>query len=148
MRWLRLLPALIPSWRFFDAIGPSPRVEYRLLSIAGSPLGEWRPFCPRPSHLTVGQMMLRLGWNPAWNEALYVMRCAERVLEGDTGFPLFELERRLRRALRQAAAHAHSASAAAMFEMRILAATRKGHRITHQPVYRSAVLALTEVGDG
>ena len=25
-----LLPALIPSWRFFDVIAPSPRIEYAL----------------------------------------------------------------------------------------------------------------------
>lgn len=23
-----LLPAIVPSWRFFDEIAPSPRVEY------------------------------------------------------------------------------------------------------------------------
>ena len=26
-----LLPALIPSWSFFDVIAPSPRIEYALL---------------------------------------------------------------------------------------------------------------------
>ena len=30
-----LLPALIPSWRFFDVVAPSPRIEFVLLETAG-----------------------------------------------------------------------------------------------------------------
>ena len=83
--------------------------------------------------------MLRLVWNPAWNETLYVMRCAERVLEGDAGFPLVELARRLREELSVAV---DVQATAVMFEMQILAASRVGHRVTYQVVYRSPALAL------
>ena len=37
-----LLPALIPSWRFFDTIAPSPRIEFTLLKTAQDAPGDWR----------------------------------------------------------------------------------------------------------
>jgi hypothetical protein len=138
----RLLPALIPSWRFFDTIGPSPRLEYRWLAGATTPLSQWQPFRPRPMVLSAAQQLLRLVWNPAWNETLYVMRCAERVLEGDVGFPLLELERRMRGELCVAA---EKPVTAVMFEMQILAASAEGPRITYQAVYHSPPLTLAEV---
>lgn len=76
-----LLPALIPSWRFFDVIAPSPRIQYALLDSAQSVADQWLEFAPRPEHLSFGQMLLRLIWNPAWNETLFVMSCAERLME-------------------------------------------------------------------
>ena len=138
----RLLPALIPSWRFFDTIGRSPRLEYRWLSSAASPLSQWQPFRPRPAALSAAQQLLRLVWNPAWNETLYVMRCAERVLEGDVGFPLLELERRMRGEL---SLDAEMPVLAVMFEMQILAASAEGPRVSYQAVYRSPPLTFAEV---
>ncbi len=42
-----LLPALIPSWNFFDVIAPSPRIEAaRLASTDAQPV--WREFRSRP----------------------------------------------------------------------------------------------------
>ena len=43
-----LLPALIPSWRFFDTIAPSPRIEYALLHDPHA-AAAWREFRPRPA---------------------------------------------------------------------------------------------------
>lgn len=98
----RLLPALLPSWKFFDTIGPSPRVDYALLA-ATQPLADadWHEFRPRPARLGLPQMLLRLCWNPVGNETLYVVRCAERLLEGERGFVEAELRRRLEDALRR-----------------------------------------------
>lgn len=98
----RLLPALLPSWKFFDTIGPSPRVDYALLA-AAQPLADtdWHEFRPRPARLTLPQMLLRLFWNPIGNETLYIVRCAERLLEGERGFVEAELRRRLEEALRR-----------------------------------------------
>ena len=96
-----LLPALLPGWRFFDAIGPAPRIDYALLT-GGSGLDEahWQPFRPPPAHLGLPALLARLLWNPDWNESLYVLRCAERVLEGDSGFPVREIQRRVDAAAR------------------------------------------------
>ncbi len=105
-------------------------------------MSQWQPFRPRPARLRVAQLLLRLVWNPAWNETLYVMRCAERVLEGDADFPLLELERRMRGELCVAA---EMPATAWMFEMQILAASGEGPRVIYQAVYRSPPLALAEV---
>jgi hypothetical protein len=136
--WQRLLPALIPSWRFFDVIGPAPRCEYRLLSAPARPIDSWREFRPRPAHLSPLQVIGHLFWSPAWNETLFVMRCAERVLEGDTGFPLAELERRLRAHLVARGLIAD----APLFEMRILACRRSGTHEAQREAYRSPPLRI------
>lgn len=79
-----LLPALIPSWNFFDVIAPAPRVEYALLASPGDATGTWREFRPRPAHIPVATMVRRLLWNPRWNQSLFVMGCAERLVEDRT----------------------------------------------------------------
>jgi hypothetical protein len=43
-------------------------------------------------------MLKRLVWNPVWNETLFVVRCAERWMEGEAPFPEVEIRRRLTRA--------------------------------------------------
>lgn len=78
-----LLPALIPSWRFFDMIGPSPRIEYALLHDPHA-VAAWREFRPRPARLSIGQMLLRLVWNPRGNQSLYLVGCAERLIANPT----------------------------------------------------------------
>lgn len=74
-----LMPALIPSWRFFRTVGPSPRIE----RIAAD--GTATDLMPQPAKLTVMQHLLRLVWNPAWNAHLYRVTCAERLVA--TGSP-------------------------------------------------------------
>ncbi|MGE0591673.1 MAG: hypothetical protein AB7G23_00935 [Vicinamibacterales bacterium] len=88
-----LLPALIPSWRFFDRIGPAPRVEHVLLGASGGRQTtgpepgtdtsgpRWREVHPRPATVSPLAMLRRLFWNPRRNEALYLVSCAEALLE-------------------------------------------------------------------
>ena len=73
-----ILPALVPSWRFFDGVAPSPRVQWGRVMGADSPK-VWHEFRPRPAHVSLPRMMVRLFWNPAWNDNLYLVSCAERV---------------------------------------------------------------------
>ena len=75
-----LLPALIPSWRFFDSIGSSPRLEFALLKTPDNSAPEWREFDPRPAQVPLAAMLLRLFWNRHWNESLYLVSCAEKLL--------------------------------------------------------------------
>lgn len=82
LRWL--LPVLIPSWRFFDRVGPAPSVEFALGPAQEGPWERWEPVHPRPRRLPLIAMFRRLFWNPAWNEALYLVSCAERLLEEPT----------------------------------------------------------------
>ena len=79
-----LLPALVPSWRFFDGIAPSPRIEFALLKTAEETPAIWHEFRPRPAKLSIYSMFKRLLWNPDWNEFLFATSCAERLLENPT----------------------------------------------------------------
>lgn len=85
MRPLALLaPALIPSWRFFDTIAASPRVEYALLQAPDAPAEGWREFRPRPQRIPPLGVLARLFWNPLWNESLFLVSCAERLIDRPT----------------------------------------------------------------
>ncbi|PZQ65803.1 MAG: hypothetical protein DI570_00495 [Phenylobacterium zucineum] len=79
-----LAPALIPSWNFFDVIAPSPRIEFAVLADADAMPADWRAFRPRPQHVSLARMALRLLWNPRLNETLFVVSCAERLVEAPT----------------------------------------------------------------
>lgn len=71
---LRLfLPVIFPSWRFFDEIGASPRVCFRVGS-------DWVEVTARPVDLTLGQRLVRLVWNPDWNEQLFLVSQSERMI--------------------------------------------------------------------
>lgn len=77
-----ILPVLVPSWRFFQSVEPSPRIQWALDKPTQTAV--WQEFWPRPAHVTLGQMLVRLLWNPARNEALFVVSCAERIALGYT----------------------------------------------------------------
>lgn len=90
-----LLPALVPSWRFFDAVAPSPRIEIALLETEQSVATQWQVFRPRPAHLSLGSMIKRLFWNPEGNESLFLISCAERLMEHPTDHSVAEIHKRL-----------------------------------------------------
>jgi hypothetical protein len=96
-----LLPALIPSWRFFDTIGPSPRIEFTLLKGAHDVPEKWQEFRPRPAHLSLGSMLKRLFWNPRWNETLFLVSCAERLMENGAEHNAREIAERVETELEQ-----------------------------------------------
>jgi len=79
-----LLPALLPSWRFFDVIGPSLRIQFTLLGTEHETPYEWQEFRPRPTQLSLAKMLKRMVWNPVWNESLFLISCAENLLEQPT----------------------------------------------------------------
>ena len=90
-----LLPALIPSWNFFDVIADSPRIEYMLLNAPDEAAGAWLEFRPCPERLSIRAMMRQLFWNARWNETLFVVSCAERVLAEPTAHSQDEIFRRI-----------------------------------------------------
>lgn len=75
-----LMPALIPSWRFFDVIAPSPRIEFALLKTQQDTPVNWREFRPRPKQISITSMLKRMIFNPLWNESLFLVSCAERIM--------------------------------------------------------------------
>ena len=84
-----ILPVLVPSWRFFRAVDPSPRVEWR------RPGETWQAYRPRPARVGPGSMLLRLVWNPEWNDDLFVVSCAERIEQGPDPVAAREIARRM-----------------------------------------------------
>ena len=97
-----LLPALIPSWRFFDEIAPSPRIEFVLLESAQDTAEDWQEFRPRPAHIPFHTMLTRLFWNSRWNESLFLVSCAERLMANPTEHSHQEILERIKRELEPA----------------------------------------------
>jgi hypothetical protein len=92
-----ILPALIPSWRFFQTVEASPRVEWTLLATARETPSKWHPLRPRPDTVTPLQMLARLFWNPAGNDAPYITSCAERIALGTCPHSVGEITTRILR---------------------------------------------------
>ena len=125
-----LAPALFPSWRFFKDIRPSPRVQWALVD--GTPL-EWREFRPRPASVSPFQMLLRLFWNPVWNEALYLVSCAERLAERETEHSVREIRVRVGREIGRLSPDA----GARQFQFRLVFVERGGDGLRQDILYLS-----------
>ncbi len=79
---MRLLgPVLIPSWRFFDAVGPSPRIEYAVAEHAAAAPAQWHALPLTVANVSLRQMLWRLLYSAARNDVLFLVSCCERVLE-------------------------------------------------------------------
>jgi len=94
-----LFPALIPSWRFFDVIAPSPRIQFCLVNPNQHDEADWTPFRPRPQHVGFFTMLKRMIWNPTWNEDLFMVSCAERLIECPNSHSEDEILKRVANAL-------------------------------------------------
>jgi len=134
---LLFLPALIPSWRFFDAVSASPRLEYRLLASPADPAQDWRPFRPRPAHLRLRTMLARLLWNPLWNETLFLVSLSERLLQNPTAHSQREILTRIARALPPAAAP--------YLQVRLLLLRREGAALRTDLAYLSPILPRADL---
>jgi hypothetical protein len=122
-----LLPALVPSWNFFDVIAPSPRIEYAVL---GSPDGaptEWREVRPKPQHVAPAAMLGRLAWNPRWNETLFLVSCAERLMDQPTAHSEDEIFARIAADL--------PADAGPWLTFRLVFVHREGDEIVREVAY-------------
>ncbi|MFK7944451.1 MAG: hypothetical protein AB8B85_16270 [Paracoccaceae bacterium] len=90
-----LAPAIIPSWRFFQSIEPSPRIEIAVRPDANGVVF-WQQFRPRPARLSAFKILGRLVWNPWWNECLYLTSLAERLILDDRDHAQNEIIERIK----------------------------------------------------
>ena len=90
-----LLPALIPSWRFFDWIAPSPRIEFAVLPTSTSTPENWQRLTDRPDQLETTVALRRLFYNPEWNDQLYLVSCAERIAQAPDAHSIEQIFRRI-----------------------------------------------------
>lgn len=134
-----LLPALIPSWNFFDVIAPSPRVEYALTSAKDEVPDGWREFRPRPERVSVPAMLGRLLWNPRWNQSLFVVACAERLIDEPTDHSQDEIFRRI------AADLAGQPDTAEWLSFRLAFLRREGDALEREVLYQSAPRRLQDI---
>lgn len=137
-----LLPALVPSWRFFDVIAPSPRIEYAL---SAEPEGEpaaWREFRPRPARLSPFVMLARLVWNPRWNETLFLVSCAERLVDQPTAHSQDEIIRRIAGDL---ALTPEAASLAPWLWFRLVFVRREGEDLVRETLFTAAPRRRTDL---
>jgi hypothetical protein len=90
-----LLPAIIPSWRFFDRVTASPRIEFSIISNEKETPSHWQEFRPRPQHVSLITMLKRMASNSRWNESLFLVSCAERIMENPTAHSKTEIAARI-----------------------------------------------------
>lgn len=136
-----LLPALLPSWRFFDFIAPSPRVQFSLLMSENESPREWHEFRPRPPSLSFLQMLARMLWNPRWNESLFMVSCAERLLENPTQHSEDEILKRIIKELESGSSIPHPGYATHL-QFRLLLVQRQGTEIQQEVAFESSVQPL------
>lgn len=133
-----LLPALIPSWRFFDTIAPSPRIEFSLLQTTHDASGSWQEFRPRPARLAISRMLKRMFWNPRWNESLFLVSCAERLMTNPTEHSRQEILKRITAELKR---NSIDATRTPYLQFRLVFLSRNGaelqkHITFISPIYR------------
>ena len=148
-----LLPALLPSWNFFDVIAPSPRIEFILLHSKNDTPTQWQEFHPRPAQLPLSQMLSRMFWNPKWNETLYVVSCAERIMENTSQNNLDSHSENeiLNRIINDIVCNkpiienknAHD-NPATHLQFRLLVIQREGLELTQEVVFESRIVPLSE----
>ena len=143
LRTLSLLaPALFPSWRFFDEIRPSPRVEYALTSSTDASGAQWREFRPRPQRLTPIEVLRRMFLNARWNENLFVMSCAERMIAQETEHSRREI---LTRIAREARRTGEARPEALYLSFRLVFIAREGDALERHVLYMSEAAPFDEL---
>lgn len=129
-----VLPVIIPSWRFFDSIAPSPRIEFALFDGTENLMQDWQEFWPRPEYVSIVRMLRRMIWNPCWNESLYTVACAERLIklqDGDTQRHSAEqIAQRIRR-------HLPDDKKLESFKFRLIFMYRDGNKVEKHQLYMS-----------
>ncbi|MBL4787683.1 MAG: hypothetical protein JKY60_01040 [Kordiimonadaceae bacterium] len=136
-----LLPALLPSWRFFDAIAPSPRIEFSLLQSRTEKSVLWQEFRPRPPCVPASVMLTRMVYNPRWNETLFLVSCAERLTVNPTKHSQLEILNRIKADL---AGDGASETTAPYLQYRLHFVSADGEELTKQVTFTSPVYPYSE----
>lgn len=133
-----LLPILFPSWRFFNSIGPSPRV---MLQFDAEP---WAEYCPKPLQLPVRERLARLLLNPQGNKLLFVHSCAVRLFDEPDPSAVENIFLALAQAIRLGILIPPSPEASLRWQVEALHWDQQG-KITASPVYTSELRSLAQL---
>lgn len=137
-----LLPGLIPSWKFFKAVEPSPRVQWRLLADPQQTGDDWQDFRPRPEHISFVTILRRMLWNPRWNEALYMVSLAERLTLNPTPHSTEQIFLRLRDEIDRTLP---DASRLPYLQFRLVFVHRDGEDLVHEITHLSDPRRLQDI---
>lgn len=133
--FMLLLPTLIPSWRFFKTVAPSPRIEWRLIRERNA--GQWQEDRPRPARVGLWQMFGRLFWNAGWNEQLYLVSLSERMIVDPS-------EHALQNILRLVAPSLPAHEPGDMMQVRLVFLARDGTQLVKAVAYESDPCPVSE----
>lgn len=131
-----ILPVVLPSWRFFKTIEPSARVQWTTADTSDC----WHVFRPRPTKASITSMLVRLLWNPQWNETLYVLSCVERQYLAPNDHSIAQIRMRVA----QDILHSGAAPAGARFWFRLVFVQRVGGQLIEDIVYVSPPCTLAQ----
>lgn len=141
-----LLPVFFPSWRFFDVIAPSPRLEICFLKNEKSTPQVWQEFRSRPDRVGFLLMLGRMFWNPVWNETLFLVSLYERLMAdlGQRTQICDEISKRIQIDLKGSVGECTSLG---FFQFRLVFVSREGSDMCRDVTFVSPVYAC-EAGAG
>lgn len=131
-----LLPVFIPSWKFFNRIAPSPRIEFSLGAPVLDETSQWQELCLRPKQLSVIDFVKSIFYNPRWNEALYIMNCAERLVIDPNKHCVEEIMRRIRTELEHRGMDLKSTP---YLQFRLIVISREGNELQKEILFSSEI---------
>lgn len=135
-----LLPIFAPSWVFFNEVAPSPRIEYSLQRTLQDEDAEWQEMLLRPESMSVWATLLSMFYNPSWNEALYMMNCAERLIINPTAHSEQEIINRIQAKLMRDKVDLH---ARPYLRFRLVFVSREGTGLRRDILYISEFAEMT-----
>ena len=110
--------------------------------IPSRPPPEWHEFRPRPPRLSIAATLRRLLWNPDWNEALYLVSLAERLMSDPTDHSIREISQRIISDLKKARAPTPPGR---HLQFRLVFVCREGVDIAQKVTYLSAPCSIDEI---
>jgi hypothetical protein len=136
-----ILPVLFPSWRFFDVIAPSPRIEFTVLKTKNDTPYGWHEFRSRPIKLSFFEMLKRMFWNRQWNEDLFLVSCAEKIMSQPNDHSIHEIIKRIETQLRATQGEFFEGS---YLQFRLVFLYREGTEIKSQITFISSPSKMEE----
>jgi len=137
-----LLPALIPSWDFFESIAPSPRIQYSLLNSASQTNKDWQEFRPRPQSVSFTKMLKRMLWNPRWNESLFLVSCAERIVGNSSSELILHSEQEILKRIKNDLLQKHQPLTATHLQFRLVFVQRQDKELKEDVAFISRIQTI------
>lgn len=131
-----LLPIFIPSWKFFNRIAPSPRIEFALLKSEKEESCNWQELILRPKQISTINFIKSIFYNPDWNDSLYIMNCAERLVLDPTEYCIQEIMKRIEADLEKKSADLETTP---YLQFRLIVISREANELQKEILFTSEI---------